>query len=114
MIFAHTCPHCGYTWTPMVIQVASVLNISCYDCQAHIRYGNVDDLPILDDILQAVWVASECDLALIDAAKKAIIWPGDQVNASAPVKYLRLFNAVLFCKKVKKDLARITPRITFV
>jgi hypothetical protein len=114
MIFAHTCPTCGHTWTPGVIQVAQVVNVHCLECQAHIRYCSPQDLPDLEDIKMATWEASGADPVLIDAAKRSILFSPSQYNDFAQVKYLRLYNAVFFCKSVKILLERITPRITFV
>jgi hypothetical protein len=114
MIFAHTCPNCGQTWTPGLIQVAQVINVCCVECNAHLRYCAPDDLPVLEDIKQAIFEASGADLELIESAKRGMMWAPGQHTDFDQVKYLRLYNAVFFVKKVKKDFARITPRITFV
>ena len=114
MIFAHTCPHCGETWTPGLIQVAQVINVCCYECQAHLRYCSPADLPDLEVVKQAVFEASGADLELIEAAKRGMIWTPSMFQDFAQVKYLRLFNAVVSIRKAKINLARITPRITFV
>jgi hypothetical protein len=114
MIFAHTCPTCGHTWTPGAIQVAQVINVVCLECQAHIRYCTPQDLPDLEVIKTAVWEAAGGDMELIEVAKRAIMFTPSQYQDFAQVKYMRLFNAVFFCKNVKKSLERITPRITFV
>lgn len=114
MIFAHTCLNCGHTWTPGLIQVAQVINVCCFECNAHIRYCKPQDLPDLEDIKQAIFEASGADLELIEVAKRGMMWTPAQCDDFAQVKYMRLYNAVFFVKKIKKDLARITPRITFV
>lgn len=114
MIFAQTCPTCGHTWTPGLIQVAQVVNAYCLECQANIRYYTPADLPDLEVIKQAIFEAAEADMELIDVAKRSIIFSPSQYADFAQVKYLRLYNAVFFCKNMKKVFARITPRITFV
>jgi uncharacterized protein (DUF983 family) len=114
MIFAHTCLNCGHTWTPGLVQVAQVVKVNCYECGEHIRYCSPDDLPDLEVIKQAIFEASGADLEVIEAAKRGMMWTPSMHLHFAQVRYLRLYNAVFFVKKIKKDLARITPRITFV
>jgi hypothetical protein len=114
MIFAHTCPTCGHTWTPGAIQVAQVINVVCLECQAHIRYCTPGELPDLEVIKQAVFEVALGDIALIEIAKKSILWAPGSHNDFVQVKYVRLFHAVLFCRNTKMLLERITPRITFV
>lgn len=114
MIFAHTCPHCGYTWTPTLTQVADVIVVSCMECMGHIRYCDIDDLPDLEDIKVAIFQAVYGDLSIINVAKKCIEFKPCQYADFAQVKYLRLYNAVFFVKKVKYDFERITNCITFV
>jgi hypothetical protein len=114
MIFAHTCPSCGHTWTPGLIQVAQVINVCCLECNAHIRYCKPEDLPALEDIKTATWEAAGADMEVIEAAKRGMMWtPAEHANFNQ-VKYMRLYNAVFFVKKMQKNFARITPRITFV
>lgn len=114
MIFAHTCPHCGATTEPLLIQVAQVVNVCCFECELHIRYCNIADLPDLETIKSATWQASLCDIQLVNIAKKGIQFTPSQYKDFAQVKYWRLYLAIFFVVKVKKYFDRITPRITFV
>jgi predicted nucleic acid-binding Zn-ribbon protein len=114
MIFAHTCPNCGYTWTPGLIQVAQVINVYCLDCQCNIRYCTIEELPDLENIKTATWEAASGDMELINAAKRSMLFTPSQLDEFSQVKYLRLYNAVFFLKNIKKKFERITPRITFV
>jgi hypothetical protein len=102
MIFAHTCPTCGHTWTPGAIQVAQVVNVHCMECQAHIRYCTPADLPDLEVIKQAIYEAAGADMELIEAAKRSVMFTPSQYADFAQVKYLRLYNAVFFLPKCKE------------
>lgn len=114
MIFPHLCLQCGATTEPLLIQVAQVINVCCFECQAHIKYCNTNDLPKLEDIKAATWQAAASDLRLIEAAKKGIEFTPSQYNDFAQVKYWRLYQATFFVRKITKYFERITPRITFV
>ena len=114
MIFPQTCPHCGSVSEPLLIQVAQVVNVCCYECQQHIRYCTINDLPPLDDIKLAAYQVAECDLQIIDIAKKSLQFTPSNYNDFAQVKYWRLYVSIPFVKFVCKSFDRITKRITFV
>lgn len=114
MIFAQTCPNCGHTRTPLLIQVAQVISVSCHECQAHIMYCTPQDLPDLEDIKMAIFQAAEGNLELIEKAKQSVQFMPSQYADFAQVKYVRLYGAVFFVKWVKINFARITDCITFV
>jgi hypothetical protein len=114
MIFPQTCPHCGAVTEPVLIQVAQVVNVCCYECLSHLRYCTPEDLPMLEDIKQATWEVAECNITTIDIAKKSLQFTPAQYEDFAQVKYWRLYIAISVVKKVEKVFAGITDRITFV
>lgn len=114
MIFAHTCPSCGYTDTPALIQLSQVISVDCMECWGHIRFCTPQDLPDLQEIKVAIFQAANGDLELIERAKRSMEFKPSQYADFAQVKYIRLYCVVLFLKWVKINFARITERITFV
>jgi hypothetical protein len=114
VIFPHTCPHCGAVTEPLLIQVAQVVNVCCYECNTHLEYCTPGDLPTLETIKQATWEIAECNIVTIDIAKKSLQFTPAQREDFSQVKYYRLYLAISVVKKIEKVFAGITNRITFV